>query len=276
MVLALDGSAKGNGGTTSASCTLTTTSTNDIIYVVVTAFGNTASPTINTPTATGLTFNLRKSNLTAASAIIGTYYAVAASAQSAKVISVTTTNTTGVVIIAFGISGANTATPFDANAAIPATTKGTTSAVSVTFSTSNANDFIILGVADDSGVVGTKGNIAGAASTLIFSQNETVNFNDTGSAEYLVVSSTETSQTALFTTGTPVFNWSAVVDAVVQASAAVSSAPRKMAVNPKMRSYPARLRQRSRKWGSTPRSPPPSIIVGGASIRKDGRNSQRW
>src|SRR5207245_2657289 len=55
--LALDGSAFNIASATRVSASLTTTNANDVIYVMVT----TDVGTINTPTATGLTFSFRKS-----------------------------------------------------------------------------------------------------------------------------------------------------------------------------------------------------------------------
>src|SRR5207249_2656771 len=72
--LALDGSTSAQASSTSVSSPLTTTKSNDVIYVSVTAKGGTG---INTPTATGLTFTLRKSAGTTPK--FATYYAIASS-----------------------------------------------------------------------------------------------------------------------------------------------------------------------------------------------------
>src|SRR4029077_20110557 len=67
------------------------------------------------------------------------YYAIAANAVAADTITVNFTGTASYVDLnAFGISGANTSSPFDSNLSLPATPADSLGTVT----TSNANDFI--------------------------------------------------------------------------------------------------------------------------------------
>ena len=139
MTLALDGSDVQNGNsTTSVVFTLSTTNTNDIIYVCVKY--NTTVPTISD--TAGLTWTTRQSQT---SDDVITFYAVSAAALSSNTITVTGSASIDLCGVAFGISGADTSTKFDSNASIPAVNTNDTSATSLynTISTSNADDFII-------------------------------------------------------------------------------------------------------------------------------------
>jgi hypothetical protein len=122
-------------GSPSTNVTLTTANVNDVIILNIEENGTTVGSVSD---AAGLTWNLQ--------AVAGTggdllyqYYAVAPNALSADAISVNFAGTASFVDLnAFGISGANTSSPFD-NTSIPGTSDSST--VSVT--TSNANDLIL-------------------------------------------------------------------------------------------------------------------------------------
>src|SRR5438309_2183374 len=98
--LGLDGSASGSGAQ-SASATLTTTCPPDVIYVSLAVDAG----SITGPTATGLTFTLRGTQ-TSANGVgkVSTYYAIANSALSSKLISATSSGSSVLTIIAWGIS----------------------------------------------------------------------------------------------------------------------------------------------------------------------------
>jgi hypothetical protein len=142
---AIDGTAKYQGACTPfCTAVLTTGSTNDVIILY---FTSVPTPTTNPPTvsdASVLSWGLRTS-VANTGGILYEYYAVSAAALVADTITVTA-NLAGVTgtIYAFGISGANTATPFDPHAGIPATiTQGAPSPFNLAITTSNANDMII-------------------------------------------------------------------------------------------------------------------------------------
>src|SRR2546425_1561059 len=183
--LALDGFTSNQASSTSVSSPLTTTNSNDVIYVSVTEKGGTG---INTPTATGLTFTLRKSAGTTPK--FATYYAIASSPLSAVSITATASGASYVIMNAFGVSGANTASPFDSNAAIPASNTGTGNSHSVTISTSNANDFLIgaVGIDDPTDACSTATALGGF--TKITDKGNVLRW---GASEYKIVSATQTS-----------------------------------------------------------------------------------
>ncbi len=203
--LALDGSVSTRVTASTATVSLVTTSTNDVIYVVVAVNAG----TINTPTATGLTFTLRL-NVVGTSEVLVTFYAIAASAGTFS-ITATASGNTEMILIAFGISGANTTTPFDSNVSVPASATGTGTAASVTVSTSNANDFVVGAVGDNSGSNPT----AGTGFTQIAVNHRTL---VSGGAEDEIVSATQTNLAVTFT-ATSATNWAMIADAVIAAGA---------------------------------------------------------
>jgi hypothetical protein len=188
LTLALDGSNIGTG-TTSASAALTTTNANDVIYVIVGTCSNAGTISV---TATGLTFTSRGSTTATGGALVCTnveiqsFYATTTSTLSALSITASVPTATDTIIHVFGISGADTSSPFDSNVSIPATATGTTSP-SVTISTSQANDFIIGGEVDTGNVVGS----AGTGFTLIQS-GVTATSPIAGVSEDQIVSATQT------------------------------------------------------------------------------------
>ncbi len=143
--LAIDGTADFQGACTSTCATALTTSTaGDVIYLI---FNSVTTPTTNPPTVTdtsGLTWGLR-ATASNTGGIEYTYYAIAAGTLSADTITVHAldSGTSGTIYV-FGISGANTVTPFDPHAGIPATAmSGGPSPFTASITTSNANDMII-------------------------------------------------------------------------------------------------------------------------------------
>lgn len=138
-ITALDGSAHANAGSGgSVAASLTTTSTNDIIYAV---FQINACGSGNTDTVSGGSLSWSKRTESASSGNrIFSWFAIASSTLSSASITASCTGGSFITLDVFGISGANTSA-FDANAAVPAhATSGT-----LTISTSNANDFIVSG-----------------------------------------------------------------------------------------------------------------------------------
>ena len=131
------------------------------------------------------------------------YYAIAANALSADAITVNFAGTASYVDLnAFGVSGANTSSPFDSNVSVPATPATSTGSIT----TSNANDLIIAGYRFGSNATPA----AGAGWTAI---------NASGSyylSEYQIVSATQAGLVATASTGD---ENGGIVDAIVQASA---------------------------------------------------------
>lgn len=233
--LALDGSATGCFGattqtapctssTTTGSASLTTADTNDIIVVVITNEDapNAAIRTVSSVTATGLTFAPRST------VVLGTptyqegevWWALAAAKLSAVAITVTLSGATDdAAIVAFGVNGANTASPWDTNSLLPATTTGAAGLAPYLngFSTSNPDDMII-GVQGngDSTAVGATTETQGTGMTLISNVNNAGGTNDEdAAAEYKLVTATQYEAGAIFGTATAAGDaWMMIVDAI--------------------------------------------------------------
>lgn len=134
MALALDGSVHGNATAATLAVSLTTTSINDVICVVITTNGG----PVTSVTASGLIFKKR------AAAGVGAlgfefWYAIAANILSSTSITVNTTSSGIITIDAFGIRGADTTTIFDSNLSLPATANSG----SVNVSTNVGNTIIL-------------------------------------------------------------------------------------------------------------------------------------
>jgi len=250
--LAIDGSATGcfggatqsapcTAGTSSGAATLTTAGSTDV-FVVEVANENVAGAVLRTVSniactsscPTGLTSFARVANNTITSSPYDdaeVYWASATGAATSMVITVTLTGATSdASIVAFGVSGANTASPWDSNVALPALAKSTsgTTAPSVSgVSTSNAAD-MILGF---SGILDSSTNVpptetAGSGFTLIATQNDGGGTGKSeAAAEYNVVSATQSSLTVAF--GTAVLSnngWIMIGDAIKAATASTPGA----------------------------------------------------
>lgn len=145
MVFALDGSATGGGSkVASFTITLSTTKANDVIIVAAAISGTAATATVSSP---HLTFFQRKDSGFHTAIELFSFYAIASSALSSEVITVTfnVAGKNGVAGVAFGISGAVTSgggySPFDSTGVV--TQNGANSIPTVTVSTVNSYDFIL-------------------------------------------------------------------------------------------------------------------------------------
>ena len=197
MALAIDGKVLGTASAANLTVSLTTTSTNDVIIVVAACNGG---PVVSV-TSPNLTFTRRGG--TTGGFCIEEWWAPSSGTLSAEQIKVTQTTSGVLAVTAFGISGANTSTPYDTHSGLPVTANGSQPSVS----TSNAND-IILGMFRLTSSTGTIGSG--------FSSIENGDFM---LVEYKIVSSTQTSL-SVTETGT---NNGAIGDAIVQATAATNA-----------------------------------------------------
>lgn len=219
MVLALDHSVTANAssGATLALPGLTTTNTNVVAVVFVLLNGSAAAVTVSSITDTaGLTWTLR-TRLSAAGGdakqSVEEWWATSASALSSNVI---TLNLAGTMVFAtasaFGISGADTTTPFDVNGSLPSSS-ATNNSTSVTLSTTAANT-MVLGCFRE----GSAGSpTAGTGYTQILGANFML-------TEYQIFTSAQTSLAVTQTTGSGTSN-GIVADAVQQASAVAAPIP---------------------------------------------------
>ena len=207
----LDGTASNTGYTSSVSVTLTTTQTSDLIYF--TAIGSTDQSILGITDSLGthLTWTQRSEFTYPAefgSDWLVTYYAIWSSSGSIT-ITLSLNSATHWATTAFGISGVNTASPFDGNARTASGSNSET-AVVTGVSTSNANDVIIGSL----GVSRTPSLITGTG----FSQIATI-LGDSGyreaSSEFKTVSTTQSDLSVNYSIGSS-SSWGMTVEAVKQ------------------------------------------------------------
>ncbi len=188
------------GGSSSYTVSFTTTKANDILYVVV----STGSSNTATISGGGLTWAQRGANV----AISGTRTLQAFWAHESSIGAITITiNLSGSStssVVAYAVSGANTASPFDV--ATPITNTGSTSPATATISTNNA-DFII-------GAVGVRhASISLTAGTGFTSIGSVTSFDPEVGAEYKTVTTAQTNLGVSYTLGSS-NNWAIIVDAI--------------------------------------------------------------
>ena len=168
----LDGKAENSAFSNSVAATLTTSKPDDVIIV----FANTTNSFTGISDTAGLTWNERAIGGPAGGGnfITEEWYAIAPSSLSGDAITVTELN--GYASLdAFGISGANTSSPFDSGGPVTGTTTDTD-----VISTTNANDMLIAGFG-----YGNASPDPSAGFTLLYSENYLM-------SEYAIVSSTQT------------------------------------------------------------------------------------
>ena len=207
--LALDGSsATHSANVFSVNLTLTTSSANDLI--VVDAASNGSGLTASGVTATGLTFT--KHSSFGVSQTIERWSAVASSALSGVTITVTQTNQDFLAVTAYGISGANTSSPWDSGG--PQTG---TDPISIT--TVNANTMVIGTYKMNS----TASPTAGTGFTQIAADASSFHMS-----EYKIVSATGTYSVTLGTGAGD--SQAGIVDAVVKATGGGPTCPQTLAL----------------------------------------------
>ena len=226
--LALDGtsvSGQFSSGTTVVSPTFTTTNATDVIVAAVYTENTTAASTITTTsiTATGLTFSgsARGSVTGGAFDNLSYWWAPTTSTFSGAVTAHLSGTPDDAIIIVFAVSGANTSSPWDSNASLPASTHATTNvAPSVSgITTSNANDMLLAFSGMPNQVVTqTAGAMGGTTGTLI---NTVMSSGaNTEGAEERVVSATQSSISVAFVgSASGAKGWSIIADAIVASGA---------------------------------------------------------
>jgi len=231
--LTVDGSATGSfTSASSGTVTLTTSDSNDIIVVMVEDedTGNAVLRTVSSVAASGLTFAHRSSGSINSSPYteMEVWYAAASTPLSSVTITATLSGSIDdASLVAFGVNGANTASPWDSNGALPKTATGTASGnpTVTAVSTSNANDILLGFTGLALAGAGTPAvETAASGYTLIQTQ---VNGGGTGAseaaAEYKVVSATQSSISMAFATANT--NWIMTGDAIQQATSAATPNP---------------------------------------------------
>ncbi len=225
-VLALDGTPTGSETTTATatSGTLTTTGTSDVL-IVETSTSSTSDPVVSGGVAStpSLTWTHRTSEVGTASTQ-EEWYATTTSTFSGTVKVTWTAATQSNEFYVFAVSGANTETPFDPAAGLPADTAGTTTSPAETVaSTSNANDFVFgsaFVVRTAAGTCHTFSSVA-APFTLLAATNVAGATGGTdcmnGDGAYDIVSSTQSGMAITFTlSATTTQAWTMIADAIQQ------------------------------------------------------------
>ena len=226
--LALDGTAACDSGS-SNTCTmsLTTSHSNDVIIVISAAESSGGvGPFALTSDTAGLTYHNRAqicnygtcsgASGSGAPVVLREDYAIATSPLSSDTITCKQTGNTNSKIscVAYAISGANTASPFDSNVAAPCTGYSgngvSSSTFSCTLSTSDADDMIIGDAAFGSVT-------ASVGSGFTFAKCNNGDGEGSACSEYKVVSSTQ-SGLSVSMSGSSSTLWAFIGDAVQAAS----------------------------------------------------------
>jgi hypothetical protein len=213
----IDTNCEGFGSVSSGRIITTSSMTaqaNELIVVAIT--GSSSSPTVSSITdsfGTHLTYTSRVSYTSStAGQCLYVYYALTGTHTGSFTITVTMSSNYKYCVQAFGITGANTATPFDPNPSLPAKAIRTSSSVpTVTgVSTSNAYDMILAFEGQKSSTAQTAGSSFTAPAALLHNANSLGN-----NVEYKIVTSTQSSVSVSF--GTSVTPWMMAVEAVQRA-----------------------------------------------------------
>jgi len=224
--LSLDGSASGgiNLGTT-VRVSLTTSCSPDVVVVLIGENTARATATPSTPTAQGLIFT-QGAALQSGAMRTWEYYAIAAGPLTSQPITELMSQQTAFTVTAFGVCGANTAAPFDANPSLPKISGGLWgTSHSNTVTTSNSNDFVFA--FDSSGGNPSYTTVNGYTSL----RTQQVSSWMASSSEYKVVSSAQSGASLGFTLSIGE-SGSQIVDAIVAASSSSSTSSSGLASSP--------------------------------------------
>jgi hypothetical protein len=230
--LQIDGHAD-DGGTFSSSntdqVTLTTANSNNVI--VLEEFNETAGGTLATVSSIsdryGLSWHLRSatstqvlvSNGDTTPADMEIWYAIATSTLSSDTITMTLNNTTDDgSVIAFGVSGANTSSPWDGNASVPAQASNVAGSgtASVSGVSTNARNVMLLGLQGNGNPQPTGAGPATGYTDIDYTGNGGAANASNAEAEYEVLSSAASNATISF--GSSISDWFMIGDAIQAAS----------------------------------------------------------
>ena len=211
----IDGSASTQSslGVSSLSVALSTSYSPDV--VIVYAFSANTGVTMSVSGAS-LTWNVRTSYVFTGYGTMYEFYAIAPSTLTSTKITVTQSKSDSLDVIAFGISGANTASPFDPSITSPPIATGSSTSPSVSVSTSNANELIL-------GFLATQGNPSKTADSG-FTLIKTTTISPSSSAEQKIVSSIQSNFPVGYTLGTSE-HWAIIGDAIVQGTSGITVIP---------------------------------------------------
>lgn len=135
MALALDGSSSSTATSANRALTLTTTNANDIIFAVASGNGK-----LSAVSGASLTWVMRSQAAGSNNLNVTTFWALAPSILTSATLTLTWSASTFMSCWVFGVSGANSSSPFDPNGGLPVQDINVASG---TYSTTNANDLVI-------------------------------------------------------------------------------------------------------------------------------------
>jgi hypothetical protein len=214
MGLSLDGQGQvfqTSGSSSTAS--LTTVNAGDVIVAVASTNGTNDITGVHSPTLGAFTLRTNDHTATAGGRTVSIYYAVSSGTLSSEAVKASYSDSVYSFFVTFGVSGANTSTPFDPNAAVPSFNTGSGSTGSSTFSTTNANTFIFQ-MASWSGLGSwTAGGVGGTGATAF----GTLSSSNYWGIQYQIVAASE-SGASFSIQNTNGSTWMSLVDAIQQAS----------------------------------------------------------
>ncbi len=203
----------GSGSSKSISTTLMTAQSNELILVEITGSSN-SLPISSVKDSFGITYNPEISYTTSSGVCLYVYYAFTGANTGQFSITVQVSSKSVYDIQAFGITGANTASPFDANSYLPREKSSSNSIPTVSsVYTSNANDMILAFEGQTSNTPSQSAGSSFSATGLLY-YDSTRSLGD--NTEYKIVNSTQSGTSVSF--GTSVSSsWIMAVGAVQRA-----------------------------------------------------------
>jgi hypothetical protein len=188
---------------TSGSCTFTTTTANDVLYVAISILGTT--PTSSVTNSSGASLTQRAAITNSADVRLETWYIIATS-NGTQTITVSFATATTFAIIVMGIEQANIPNPFDVTSGNPVTDTGTNTTQSVTVGSILANTLVLGAVAVDEAVTPTIGTG--------FTRVQRSHSDNLGEAVESHPLTTIANTTTTFTTGITSVNWAMIGDVI--------------------------------------------------------------
>ncbi len=221
---ALDGTGTGTwtSGSSISVAGFSTAKANDVVVLSIETYKSGASVTVSSILDSKSAIKWQTSARSSSVSCSGTqemtnveWYGTASSSVSADAISVVLSSApTAASVIAFGVSGADTVTPFDPASGLPKTAVSACSAAAATptvtpVSTVADTDYVFTLFGGYTSVTETAGNIGAGPATLV---NTVTGIGDSNAVEYLAMASSQSSDSCTF--GTSTTYWAELCDAL--------------------------------------------------------------
>jgi len=231
-VPALDGSATGawTSGSTFALSSLSTTKANDVVVVSIETYSSGSSVTVSSISDSlgkiAWQGSARSSFVACSGAQEATHiewYGIAATAVTSDTVTVKLASVpTAASGVAFGVSGADTITPFDPASGLPKTAVSACSATAAApmvspVSTMADTDFVFTLFGGYTSVTETAGSIGAGPATLV---NTVAGTGDSNAVEYVAMASSQSSDSCTF--GISTTYWGVLCDALMPARQAIT------------------------------------------------------